>query len=81
MSQKTDEELMLEEADRLEVQYHARLAEMNALEKGSVAHSMAKRRFNSAMQELADFRSYWRNIGAALGLRTGVSVQNNTEEN
>lgn len=79
MATKTDEELMLEEADRLENQYHARLAEMNAETKGTVAHSMAKRRFNSAMQELADFRSYWRSIGTALGLRTGVAVENNTE--
>lgn len=76
---KSDHEALLTEANRLTEQRDVREAELRATDKGTTTYSIAKRRFDSAMQELADFRSYWRKIGEVTGQRTGVVVQNNTE--
>ena len=78
-AEKSEHEMVADEAARLEAQRDAREAEMRAETKGTVAYSLAKRRFDDAMRELAEFRKYWRAIGEVTGGRTGIHVENNTE--
>ena len=80
-TEATEHDLVAAEAARLEAQRDEREAELRAETKGTVAHSLAKRRFDDAMRELAEFRRYWRQIGEVTGTRTGIAVENNTGGN
>lgn len=76
---RSDHDKVADEAARLERQRDDREAEMRAETKGTVGHQLAKRKFDASMQELGEFRKFWRQIGEVTGGRTGILVVNNVE--
>lgn len=73
-----DAQLLLAEAARLNDQVDETLAARHAAKAaGGVEYKLALDRHRRAMQELADFRAYWRAIGEAAGVRSGVRVEHN----